>query len=231
MASKYYSFTKIDKTGATYRLIIGQRSNGKTFGACRKILEEYIKTGKPSVYVRRMEEMIRPMNIEGLFKPHAAYIEEATEHKYNAFVYRQHKFYLARYDTTDSGAYVKTAQDINPFCFTYAISTAETTKGTDPGEIYAVLSRTAAQKECYERFICGLMPGDILPARVTHLEPFGAFVDIGVKHDGLVHISQLSEKFIKSPRDIVAVGDIVKVKVIGIDLEKQKVALSMKGII
>ena len=139
MASKYYSFSKIDKTGATYRLIIGQRSNGKTYGACKKILEQYIKTGKPSVYIRRMEEMIRPMNIEGLFNPHRAYIEEQTEHKYNSIVYRQHKFYLARYDTTDTGKYIKTAQDLNPFCITYAISTVETTKGTDPGEIYCVL--------------------------------------------------------------------------------------------
>ena len=53
-------------------------------------------------------------------------------------------------------------------------------------------------------------------------------MDIGVKHDGLVHISELSEKFVKNPSDIVAVGDIVKVKVIGIDSERQKVKLSMK---
>ena len=54
------------------------------------------------------------------------------------------------------------------------------------------------------------------------------FVDIGVKHDGLVHISEMSEKFVKNPSDIVSVGDIVKVKVIGIDNERQKVKLSMK---
>lgn len=139
MASKYYSFSKIDKTGATYRLVIGQRSNGKTYGACKKILDTYIKTGKPSVYVRRMEEMIRPMNIEGLFNPHESYIEEQTEHKYNRIIYRQHKYYLARFDETDSGKFIKTAQDINPFCINYAISTVETTKGTDPGEIAYVL--------------------------------------------------------------------------------------------
>ena len=59
---------------------------------------------------------------------------------------------------------------------------------------------------------------------------FGAFVDIGVKHDGLVHISQLSNNFVKNPSDVVSVGDIVKVKVIGIDLERQKVQLSMKEV-
>ena len=75
-----------------------------------------------------------------------------------------------------------------------------------------------------------LKEGMILNGTVRNVIDFGAFVDIGVKHDGLVHISELSDKYVKNPRDIVSVGDIVRVKVIGIDLEKQKVALSMKGI-
>lgn len=75
-----------------------------------------------------------------------------------------------------------------------------------------------------------LKEGMILNGTVRNVIDFGAFVDIGVKHDGLVHISELSDGFVKNPRDVVAVGDIVKIKVIGIDLEKQKVALSMKGI-
>jgi len=75
-----------------------------------------------------------------------------------------------------------------------------------------------------------LKEGMILNGTVRNVIDFGAFVDIGVKHDGLVHISELSDKYVKNPRDIVSVGDIVKVKVISIDLEKQKVALSMKGI-
>ena len=75
-----------------------------------------------------------------------------------------------------------------------------------------------------------LREGQILTGTVRNVIDFGAFVDVGVKHDGLVHISELSDKYVKNPRDIVSVGDIVKVKVIGIDLEKQKVALSMKGI-
>ena len=75
-----------------------------------------------------------------------------------------------------------------------------------------------------------LKEGMILNGTVRNVIDFGAFIDIGVKHDGLVHISELSEKFVKNPRDVVSVGDIVKVKVIGIDFTKQKVALSMKGI-
>ncbi len=73
-----------------------------------------------------------------------------------------------------------------------------------------------------------LKEGMILTGTVRNVIDFGAFVDIGVKHDGLVHISELSEKFVKNPSDVVSVGDIVKVKVIGIDSERQKVKLSMK---
>ena len=73
-----------------------------------------------------------------------------------------------------------------------------------------------------------LNEGMVLTGTVRNVIDFGAFVDIGVKHDGLVHISQMSDKFIKNPSDIVSVGDIVKVKVIKIDKDRQKVGLSMK---
>ena len=75
-----------------------------------------------------------------------------------------------------------------------------------------------------------LKDGMILTGTVRNVIDFGAFVDIGVKHDGLVHISELSDKFVKKPSDFVSIGDIVKVKVIGIDNERQKVKLSMKGL-
>ena len=73
-----------------------------------------------------------------------------------------------------------------------------------------------------------LREGQILTGTVRNVTDFGAFVDVGVKHDGLVHISELSNSFVKNPSDVVSVGDIVKVKVIGIDQERQKVKLSMK---
>ena len=73
-----------------------------------------------------------------------------------------------------------------------------------------------------------LKEGMILSGTVRNVIDFGAFVDIGVKHDGLVHISEMSDKYIKNPSEIVSVGDIVKVKVIKIDKERQKVGLSMK---
>ena len=70
----------------------------------------------------------------------------------------------------------------------------------------------------------------ILTGTVRNITDFGVFVDVGVKHDGLVHISEMSDKFVKKPSDIVSIGDIVKVRVIGIDTEKQKVKLSMKNV-
>lgn len=73
-----------------------------------------------------------------------------------------------------------------------------------------------------------LREGMILTGTVRNVIDFGAFVDIGVKHDGLVHISEMSDKYIKNPMDVVSVGDIVKVRVIKIDTEKMKVGLSMK---
>lgn len=73
-----------------------------------------------------------------------------------------------------------------------------------------------------------LREGMELTGTVRNVIDFGAFIDIGVKHDGLVHISEMADRFIKNPSEVVSVGDIVKVKVIGIDNEKQKVSLSMK---
>ena len=77
-------------------------------------------------------------------------------------------------------------------------------------------------------FLTDLKEGMVLNGTVRNVIDFGAFVDIGVKHDGLVHISEMSNNYVKNPSEIVSVGDIVKVKVIGIDNEKQKVKLSMK---
>jgi uncharacterized protein len=75
-----------------------------------------------------------------------------------------------------------------------------------------------------------LSEGMVLEGTVRNVVDFGAFVDIGVKHDGLVHISQLSDKFIKHPMEAVAVGDIVKVRVIGIDKARDRVSLSMRDL-
>lgn len=75
-----------------------------------------------------------------------------------------------------------------------------------------------------------LTPGMVLKGTVRNVIDFGVFVDIGVHQDGLVHISQICDRFIKHPLEAVSVGDIVDVKVLEVDLEKKRIALTMKGI-
>ena len=67
----------------------------------------------------------------------------------------------------------------------------------------------------------------ILQGVVRNIVDFGAFVDIGVHHDGLIHISAMSEKFIKTPLEIVSIGDIIKVTIIELDKDKQRISLSL----
>ena len=76
--------------------------------------------------------------------------------------------------------------------------------------------------------IADITEGMILKGTVRNVVDFGAFVDIGIKNDGLVHKSEMSKGFVKDPMTIVTVGDIVDVKVIGVDMNKKRVALSMK---
>jgi uncharacterized protein len=73
-----------------------------------------------------------------------------------------------------------------------------------------------------------LKPGMMLTGTVRNVIDFGAFIDIGVKQDGLVHVSELSDKFVKNPTDVVSVGDIVEVRVKEVDLVRKRIALSMK---
>ena len=75
-----------------------------------------------------------------------------------------------------------------------------------------------------------LKPGMELTGTVRNVIDFGAFVDLGVHQDGLVHVSQISDKFIKHPREVLKVGDIVRVKVLSVDTGKKRIALTMKGV-
>ena len=75
-----------------------------------------------------------------------------------------------------------------------------------------------------------LKEGMEINGTVRNVIDFGVFVDIGVHQDGLVHISQLSDRFVKHPSQVVSVGDSVKVAVLGVDLKRKKISLTMKGI-
>lgn len=75
-----------------------------------------------------------------------------------------------------------------------------------------------------------LKPGMVLTGTVRNVADFGAFVDVGVHQDGLVHISELSDKYVRNPMDVVSVGDIVKVRVLAVDVERKRISLSMKNV-
>ncbi|MFE4212972.1 Tex family protein [Streptomyces sp. NPDC056844] len=95
--------------------------------------------------------------------------------------------------------------------------------GRDPRPAF----RTATFKEGVEK-LGDLAPGMVLEGVVTNVAAFGAFVDIGVHQDGLVHVSAMSRTFVKDPRDVVKPGDIVKVKVMDVDIPRKRVSLTLR---
>ena len=125
---------------------------------------------------------------------------------------------------TEKESVRKMAEDIGIGVFTVKDIIAELRKpGRDPREdAPPVVFRNDV------RSFEDLKEGMEMSGTVRNVVDFGAFVDIGVKNDGLVHVSQLSDKFVKHPMDVVSVGDTVKVRIIGIDKERGKVSLTMK---
>ncbi|WP_189934414.1 Tex family protein [Streptomyces sulfonofaciens] len=95
--------------------------------------------------------------------------------------------------------------------------------GRDPRPAF----RTAAFKEGVEK-ISDLAPGMVLEGVVTNVAAFGAFVDVGVHQDGLVHVSAMSRTFVKDPRDVAKPGDIVKVKVLDVDIPRKRISLTLR---
>lgn len=132
---QYYNIAPIDATGAIYRLIIGQRSNGKTYSVCKHIIEDYFKEGKRGAYIRRYEESITPKNIQSLFNPHLKLIWDLSEGKWNAIFYRAKEFHFCSIDS--DGKII--AKDDTAFCISAAINTAENTKGEDRGEVQTIV--------------------------------------------------------------------------------------------
>jgi uncharacterized protein len=87
--------------------------------------------------------------------------------------------------------------------------------------------KTASFKDGVEK-VSDLKQGMILEGVITNITNFGAFVDIGVHQDGLVHISVIADKFVKDPHDVVKTGEVVKVKVMDVDVQRKRIALSMR---
>lgn len=93
--------------------------------------------------------------------------------------------------------------------------------------------RGTAKVFCFDdtlRTIDDLDEGRVVPGVVTNITNFGCFVDMGIKVKGLVHVSQLSDKFVRDPATVVSIGQRVRVKVLEVDVERGRVALSMKGV-
>ena len=120
----------------------------------------------------------------------------------------------------------KASEELNIGVYTlYDIITELKKPGRDPRD---ELSKVAFKSEIME--LKDLKEGMQLTGTVRNVTQFGAFVDIGVHEDGLVHISRLSDRFVKNPFDVVSVGDIVNVEVIEVDTERKRISLSMKGL-
>jgi uncharacterized protein len=98
--------------------------------------------------------------------------------------------------------------------------------GRDPRDKFVAPAFNDAIRE-----ISDLQPGMVLEGVVTNVTKFGAFVDIGVHQDGLVHISELSDRYIKEPAEVVKVGQIVKVQVMSADAKVKRIALSIKALL
>ena len=122
------------------------------------------------------------------------------------------------------GDYGKMAEELGVGEITLRDIVAELEKpGRDPRE---EMPRPILRTDVME--MKDLKPGMVLKGTVRNVIDFGAFVDIGVHQDGLVHISQMTERYIKHPLEAVSVGDIVEVKVLSVDLEKKRISLTMK---
>src|SRR5262245_10605772 len=131
-------------------------------------------------------------------------------------------------ELTGSGVeLIKVAEDFKAEVgeFTFEDIISELAKpGRDPREEFSAFTY---REDIHE--VKDLLPGMICPGIVTNVTNFGAFVDIGVHQDGLVHISQLSDRFVKDPREVVNPGDRVTVRVLEVNLEENQIALTMKS--
>ena len=86
-------------------------------------------------------------------------------------------------------------------------------------------------REPARRTLKDLEPGMVVEGKVTRLVPYGAFVDIGLRRDGMVHVTEMAHGYVRDPTDILTVGDVVQVRVLEIDRKKRRVALSMKDLL
>lgn len=131
--SKWYDYTEIDKKKAQYNLIVGERSNGKTYGAIKKAFTNYIENGKHTVMIRRFDEQLTPKNIGDMWTSFIqnGEVEKISDGEYNSIIYYRRKWYCAYYDDNEN-EYTK--KDKTPFMHALSLNTMENTKSgfSDP---------------------------------------------------------------------------------------------------
>lgn len=126
----YIDYNSIFEDDVQIYMILGQRSDGKTYGAIKDSIEEYVRTGTPSAYIRRFSESITKSLIQDLVRPHCGLITKLSDGKYTGTSYRSKRFYFSDYDDN---------KDKNAFLYTFALNTWETAKGADSGKFHNII--------------------------------------------------------------------------------------------
>ena len=136
-SSKFYSLSAIEKLSAIYNVIIGKRSNGKTYACLEKIIREYAETGKQGAYLRRYREDFRGKRGDQLFAAHISnnVIEDATGGEWNSVKYYAGRWYFSKYDPILN----KDIRDNEPFCFGFSLSEMEHDKSTSYPDITKIV--------------------------------------------------------------------------------------------
>lgn len=143
MIKKYWDINRILEYTADWYVIFGQKSNGKTYGIIRYAIENFFKTGLPSVYLRRYKEELTEFNIQKVFSPHSELVFKLSDGKYNCIQYFRRKAYLAKVDGD------KITRSKKPIFYTYALTTFEKENGGDIGETFLIFFDEFFTRENY----------------------------------------------------------------------------------
>ncbi|MBI1746268.1 MAG: RNA-binding transcriptional accessory protein [Acidobacteria bacterium] len=218
--ASYHLLSHVSGIGsALAKAIVGYRSSRGLFQSRRQLLEVprfSKKTYEQAAGFLRIPHGEHPLDNTGVHPERYALLDDWAK-----IMQRDVKDFLGNGVTLIRNA-ADLAQQMGQYTFNDVIKELEK-PGRDPRAEFTAFHYRADIHELPD-----LTPGMICPGIVTNVTNFGAFVDIGVHQDGLVHISQLSDRFVKDPQEVVSPGDRVQVRVLEVNLEKKQIALSMK---
>lgn len=138
---KYYSSDKIDKTGAQYRLIIGERSNGKTYCILHKILKNYVEKGEQGAYIRRWDEDVRGRRGNAIFSALVSdkWVSKLTKNRYNSIYFYNRSWFLCKIEDGE-----RSITDTTPFCYAFSLGAMEHDKSTSYPDVTTI---------CFDEFL------------------------------------------------------------------------------